>query len=166
MELMHRALPRRERYPLPPRQVTMQVATRVGADATLDEVARQQASLLAHFGYGGAMGALYGLAASRWPVANVAGGVTAGLAVWTANYLGLLPALDILPPATQHPVRRSGLMIAAHVLWGGSAGYLLGRWLSDPRRNAGQGRRAVSERTPSRASDYDSWREASATPAV
>lgn len=42
--------------------------------------------------------------------------------VWSGSYLGLLPALNILPPATEHPPGRNALMIAAHVVWGSVLG--------------------------------------------
>ena len=50
-----------------------------------------------------------------------------GLAVWTTGYLGLLPALGALRPATEHPPRRTALMIAAHVVWGAALGLLADR---------------------------------------
>ena len=45
-----------------------------------------------------------------------------GLAVWAGSYLGLLPALGIMSPATDHPLRRTALMIAAHLVWGSALG--------------------------------------------
>ena len=60
MEAMHRQLPRGERYPLPPRLVTMRVAEQAGIKEQLDEEEREDLSLLAHYGMGTAMGALYG----------------------------------------------------------------------------------------------------------
>jgi hypothetical protein len=45
-------------------------------------------------------------------------GIACGLAVWTLSYLGWLPALGILRPATEHPPRRTALMIAAHAVCG------------------------------------------------
>ena len=62
----------------------------------------------------------------------MANGVVYGLTVWAGSYLGLLPAAGILRPAAEHPPRRTALMIAAHVLWGGVLGALAGgqrkRW--------------------------------------
>ena len=49
-------------------------------------------------------------------------GACYGLAVWAGSYLGLLPALGVLKPATEHPVRRIALMIAAHLVWGAALG--------------------------------------------
>ncbi len=45
-------------------------------------------------------------------------GMLFGLLVWIVSYLGLLPGLRVLTPATEHPVRRSALMVAAHLVWG------------------------------------------------
>jgi len=42
--------------------------------------------------------------------------------VWGGSYLGLLPSLGILRPATDHPAQRNALMIAAHLVWGATLG--------------------------------------------
>ena len=128
MTAMHRRLPARQRYPLPPRQITMNAARKAGVDVRedLDEEERTGLTLLAHFGYGTAVGALYGPLAPKHLGASVAGGVGWGLAVWAGSYLGLLPALNLLPPATRHPPRRNALMIASHVVWGAATGALVG----------------------------------------
>lgn len=47
--------------------------------------------------------------------------------MWAGSYLELLPALGILRPATQHPVRRTALMVGAHLVWGATLGYLTNR---------------------------------------
>ena len=52
----------------------------------------------------------------------VGDGILLGLGVWAGSYLGLLPALGLLSPATQHPPRRTAVMIAAHVVWGSALG--------------------------------------------
>ena len=127
MSAMHRRLPARERYPLPPRQITMNAARKAGVEPAqdLDEPERLGLTMLAHFGYGTAVGALYGPIAPRSLPGSVLGGVGWGLAVWAGSYLGLLPALNLLSPATRHPPRRNALMIAAHVVWGAAAGALV-----------------------------------------
>jgi putative membrane protein len=43
------------------------------------------------------------------------------------SYLGLLPALGILRPATEHPERRNALMIVAHLIWGSITGLIVAR---------------------------------------
>jgi hypothetical protein len=44
----------------------------------------------------------------------------AGVAVWVASYLGWIPVVGILKPATLHPKRRNALMLVAHLVWGAS----------------------------------------------
>lgn len=125
MELMHRRLPAKERYPLPPREITMEIAEDAGVKEQMDEPERLGATLAAHFGYGAATGALYAPLARRAQLPPVVGGATYGLVVWAGSYLGLLPALGILRPATEHPARRNALMIAAHLVWGAVTGVLV-----------------------------------------
>ena len=112
MVLWHRWVPVRERYPLPPREITGVVAEKAGVSVNT------AATLLAHFGYGGAAGGLYGalpMGSVRQPLAS---GLVLGLVVWSLSYFGLLPALRILRPASEHPARRNALMLGAHFVWG------------------------------------------------
>lgn len=125
MAALHRQLPEEQRYPLPPRQVTMRAARAAGVEPPADEETRHQATLVAHFGMGTALGTLYGAAAATPALRGPVAGAAVGLGVWAANYLGLLPALGLLRPATEHPPHRTGLMIAAHLVWGAVAGTLL-----------------------------------------
>ncbi len=104
MEAGHRMLPRGEQYPLPPREITEQVArgTRLGMPAA--EERRVWLTLVAHFGYGAAAGAVYGAVAAntskQGPADGARRGIAYGIAVWTVSYLGILPALGLLSPAT------------------------------------------------------------------
>jgi hypothetical protein len=128
----HRALPRHERYPLPPAEITAQAAETAAdaADAAPpDPEALTALTLAAHFGYGAATGALYALAVPPAPgvAAGALRGAGWGLAVWAGSYLGWLPAARILKPATEHPARRNALMIGAHLVWGAALGALLAR---------------------------------------
>ena len=118
MRALHRKLPASERYPLAPRLITTRVAEKAGVADHLDKEDQRQLFLPAHFGMGTTMGALYGVAGQRLPLPAPLAGAVFGVGVWAGNYLGLLPALDILKPATEHPPRRTGLMIAAHIVWG------------------------------------------------
>jgi uncharacterized membrane protein YagU involved in acid resistance len=118
MVWLHRHLPGHERYPLPPREITTKALSFFTDPHDLSAESRVALTWLAHFGYGGAAGALY-VAADRLPVrAAMARGSLLGLFVWAFSYLVLLPAFRVLTPATNHPVRRSALMIGAHLLWG------------------------------------------------
>lgn len=122
MEVLHRLLPIRERYPLPPREITEQVARAVGIDRDLDDPEQFWLALASHFGYGATVGTAYGIVAPALPGRPIVKGTAYGLAMWAGSYLGLLPALGILTPATRHTARRTGLMIAAHVVWGSALG--------------------------------------------
>jgi hypothetical protein len=108
MARLHRRLPEKERYPLPPREITERVTG--GDDATVRDRA-----MVAHFLYGGACGAM--LAAVRGQL-RIAEGASAGAAIWAGSYFGWAPGLDILKPASAHPMRRNALMVAAHLVWG------------------------------------------------
>jgi len=124
MDALHRQLPAQEQYPLPPRQITMRVASKAGVEEHLDEDERRGLTLAAHHGYGAAVGALYPALAGWLPLSAPLKGMAYGLAVWAGSYLGALPALGLLSSATRHPPRRTGLMIAAHLVWGAVLGVL------------------------------------------
>jgi uncharacterized membrane protein YagU involved in acid resistance len=128
MATLFRKLPKREQYPLPPREITMEVAEKTGIKEKLDEPERKGITLVAHFGYGTAMGFIYSLFSEKVPGLAVLKGIIFGLIVWAGSYLLLLPALGILRLATKHPLRRNQLMISAHVIWGGFLGLIV-QWL-------------------------------------
>ena len=141
MELMFRGLPRRERYPLPPRWITDRLISVAGLEGEMDESRRREAALLSHFAYGAAAGAAYAPIAERVRIGPLSAGVLYGLGVWTVSYLGWLPAAGILGPATRHPARRNALMIAAHVVWGAATGYIA-HHLDEDRGESGFARRS------------------------
>ncbi len=116
MARLHRKLPARERYPLPPREITERMV-----DGANDPLVRNGA-MAAHFVYGAATGAL--LAAVR-PRPSLAEGALAGVGVWTASYFGWVPVAGILKPASAHPPRRNALMIAVHLVWGATTAVTL-----------------------------------------
>src|SRR5690606_42076936 len=79
MLLMYRLLPREERYPLPPHQITVEVAERVDQEQLVDEPAEVAvATGAAHFGYGAAAGSLYALTAARRPLPSAGTGAAFG----------------------------------------------------------------------------------------
>lgn len=121
MLALYRRLPRHEQYPLPPRQITEELAEITGTEPILSgEGTKRAATWLAHFGYGASVGSLYPLTAGRLAMPVALRGMLFGMLVWTGSYMGLLPAFNILPPATRTPFRRNALMIAAHLVWGAS----------------------------------------------
>jgi nucleoside-diphosphate-sugar epimerase len=122
MKAMHRELPWWERHPLPPRRISETVAETVGLRARRREPEATMLTGLSHFAYGAAAGAAYAPLARALPGPPALKGTAYGLAVWAVSYQGWLPALEILPPATEQPARRTALMIAAHVVWGSALG--------------------------------------------
>lgn len=108
MRRLHARLPARERYPLTPREIIDSAGAPQGETAKAITVAT-------HFAYGAACGALL---AALEPRAGKASGALAGTAIWLGSYMGWIPALGLLKPATQHPLRRNALMISVHVVWG------------------------------------------------
>lgn len=120
-----RLLPRREKYHLPPRQITEDVTERVGIKDRLTEPELVGLTTFSHFGYGAFFGWIYALFEHRLSLHSSLKGALTGVALWTASYLGWLPAMDILSPATRHPWRRNLLMIVAHVVWGVTLGEVM-----------------------------------------
>ncbi|MBX6311310.1 MAG: DUF1440 domain-containing protein [Isosphaeraceae bacterium] len=122
MEVMHRNLPHHERHPLPPWEIVERVAEKAVGQEPVGETEHFWLTLVAHFAYGAAAGSVFGPVAQRLALPRVLGGTAYGLVVWAGSYFGLLPALGIMRPATQHPMRRTALMIAAHLVWGSALG--------------------------------------------
>jgi uncharacterized membrane protein YagU involved in acid resistance len=118
MVLLHRRLPARERYPLPPREITTEAVEHIAAKSEIEPSTRSALTWLAHFAYGGAAGAIYAQSERRLPGGTATRGSLFGLLVWAVSYLGLLPGLRILTPASEHSPRRNALMIVAHLVWG------------------------------------------------
>ena len=127
MAAWHRQLPPRQQDPLPPRQITENAAQKVGIEDDLTEAQKQALTGVAHFGFGASMGGLYGFVASPRSSAEGAAalGMAYGLGVWAASYLGWLPAAGLYRPATREPPQRNLMLVAAHLVWGGSVGLLM-----------------------------------------
>jgi uncharacterized membrane protein YagU involved in acid resistance len=123
MHWLWRRLPENERYPLPPREIIER--TLPGAvDRHAGEQTRREMTLAAHFAFGAAAGVPFAVGTrSRSPAA----GALYGVVVWAASYLGWVPAMRILKPASEHPTRRNLLMIGVHLIWGASMALALRR---------------------------------------
>jgi len=122
MRRLHRKLPAKERYPLTPREIV---------DSTLEPPPNRAADLTiaAHFAYGAGCGALVAAASPRL---GRVGGTAAGAGIWLASYMGWVPAIGALKPATDHPFRRNLVMLGAHLAWGWSTAEAI-RELGDAR---------------------------------
>lgn len=134
MERLHERLPGEPPRPLPPREIMEGVAAQAGVQDELREGEKEALTLAGHFGYGAACGALFGLAAPRSPVGAVAAGVAFGVSVWTASYLGWLPATGVRHHPKHDPPARTALMIAAHVVYGAATGAFVAA--ARPRRDS------------------------------
>ncbi len=129
---LHARLPARERYPLPPRQITESLLPSRASEPTIEA-----ATLASHAVFGATAGALF------WPLFRdsrqaTGNGIVYALGVWTASYFGWVPLTGRLKPAHRHPPRRNALMIAAHVVWGATLG-LAARALSQALTPMGRG---------------------------
>ena len=131
---LHPRLRRARRQPLPPTEITTVVADRVGVPVPRRRLALTAATAASHFGYGAAAGALYAPIAGRVQRRRTLVGIGYGLGVWAVSYLGWIPALRILPPATQQPPQRNLMMILAHVAWGAALAIAYDRLTADAGR--------------------------------
>ena len=64
------------------------------------------------FIFGALAGTIYARCSPR------ANGPLYGIAVWAVSYLGWIPAIGLLAPATRHRADRTLLMLLAHAVWG------------------------------------------------
>jgi uncharacterized membrane protein YagU involved in acid resistance len=113
-------LPKEEWRALPPRQIVRRLSRKTEAERFLDRDQEVALTWASHFGYAAATGALWGLLARRAPLDSVPGGVAFGLGIWAVSYLGWLPVAGLMPPVTRQSSGRNALMIAAHVIFGGT----------------------------------------------
>lgn len=127
MFVLHPRLPHARRQPLPPLAITSEIAQRTGVETAQRGAGLKVATIASHFGFGAAAGSLYGPVEARLRGDRTLIGVGYGLAVWALSYLGWIPALRILPPATQHSAQRNVMMILAHVAWGAALAATYGR---------------------------------------
>ena len=131
MILLHRCLPARHRYSLPPREVTVHLAKKAGIQKELGPEARAALTLINHFGYGAMAATIYSLAEARIPTSGLVKGPIFGALVWLVSYFGFLPAVGILDPATKQPLSRNALMLAVHLGWGLVVGVFIETLLSE-----------------------------------
>jgi uncharacterized membrane protein YagU involved in acid resistance len=118
MLAMNKALSRSQRSKLEPRKITDDMLRRAGLRRHLTETERKGTALAAHFSFGAAMGSIYPAAAPFIPVPRPLSGPAFGLFVWAANYWGLLPSIETLPPPDKRPAGRNLLLVASHLVWG------------------------------------------------
>lgn len=161
MEAMNRAVPRGERRPLPPRQITEGLTHRA-TSRDPDEEVLDAATMAAHFGFGAGGGAAFGLMPERVRRRPVLAGVGFGLGLWAASYAGVLPAFELQRRPDRRPGWRNATMIAGHVVWGavlGAVEHELRRRSEEPRASgsarAASGSRSAGSSLPDTAGPAD-----------
>jgi uncharacterized membrane protein YagU involved in acid resistance len=122
---------------------------RAGAKAGARSIAyspeqRGEAATIAHFGYGGAWGALYALASLFLPRGAVIGGTVFGVLVWIVSFVGFLPAIRQLPPPWQDSPRQVAASLASHLAYGIGTSLAL-TVLAAPGPDAGRSGRALPD---------------------
>lgn len=127
MQFLYRELPQEDQYPLPPEEIAT-VTEKTVLGKKLNQTPHMVWTLTSHYGYGITLAGVYAAVIENLPFAAVPKGILFGLSVWAGSYLGWLPAFGILPPATRFPPARNWLMIAAHVVWGGTLSLLSKRF--------------------------------------
>ena len=120
---------------LPPSKITDAMLAHVGVRPLVPSPAKKALTVLNHFAFGGACGALFGLgqrlltgrgAGSQARAgAHVSAGLAFGTAVWAVSYAGWVPALGIMPsPKNDRPGRPTSMVIA-HWVYGAALAKLV-----------------------------------------
>ena len=112
----------------------MNLMETLGVHKNLGPDAQAALTLINHFGYGAAAATLYSHTEWRVPAVALVKGPIFGALVWLVSYLGLLPALGVLNPATKHPQSRNALMFVVHLVWGFFVGVFVDTLLSEKKR--------------------------------
>ena len=111
----------------PPEAITRSAVDAVAdTDGPLPEPTANALSSLSHLAFGAVAGAGYALLPRVG--APVFRGSMVGLAIWGSAYQGWVPAMGILPPASEDRPGRPLTMAAAHVVFGSVLGLLEERW--------------------------------------
>jgi hypothetical protein len=119
----------------PPVEITGKAVNRSGLDQDQSSDAFTAGWVAAHFGYGAACGAIYGVARPITPADSRIAGLLFGETVWAVSYLGIVPALGLYPWPKDDSKSRMAVMIAAHAVYGISTAKLdqnLSSRISDP----------------------------------
>ena len=118
----------------PPKTITARMSRKMGIrPERTPRLAFNAGWLAAHLGYGAGCGVVYVTARSLLPRSNALSGLLYGLAVWAVSYLGLLSKLGLYPPADRDSPSRQVVMVAAHLVFGSTLGFL-GPEKQDPAR--------------------------------
>lgn len=115
---------------MPPRKITDALLGAVGLRGKTPEPARRALAAVNHLAFGGACGALFGLAHEVWRVrapsssgvrghrAPLVAGLAFGTAIWAVSYAGWVPAFGIMPSPKHDRPGRPTAMVLAHWVFG------------------------------------------------
>jgi putative membrane protein len=104
---------------------TVKVADRLSRAARgrpLDPSEKPVAGHVVHYGFGAAMGLLYGAAAVAVPAVTVASGAAFGAAVWLGAHAIVVPALGLARSPLQQPLSKEAIELILHVAYGLTVG--------------------------------------------
>jgi hypothetical protein len=124
MLLIYRQLGPEERAPLPPALLAGEASEAV-LRRRPGRALHTTLSLVAHFAYGAAVGAVGGPLTRRMPVPGPLAGAAVGLGVWAMSYIVAMPSLGLLPPSGERPAGRRALLLTAHLVWGATLGAVM-----------------------------------------
>jgi uncharacterized membrane protein YagU involved in acid resistance len=129
MEGLRAALPREQVRHMPPREVVDRTVDQTGRGAEVDASERIALTTVAHFAFGAAAGAMFGLLFQprrhgRGATGRSLIGVGYGLAVWAVAYGVVLPSLGLHPAAPDDTTDRNEVLVASHIVWGAALGAL------------------------------------------
>jgi len=100
---------------------TVKVADTIAQSVTGQEVPEQQkpaAGSAVHYGFGAAMGALYGLLSEVAPVARLGFGLAYASALWLAADEIMLPVLKLSKTPDEYPPSKHLEALGAHLVYG------------------------------------------------
>lgn len=107
----------------PPRKIVTRLAWRMRT-RPLRRRRRNALAVLAHFGFGGLMGSLFGVVERRLAerVPRPIAGMLFGSAVWALSYARVLPRLGVMQPPRKDRPFRPEVMLASHLIYGAVLG--------------------------------------------
>jgi hypothetical protein len=119
----------------PPKQITDSTIASVGETRPPRGRLGTATWMVAHLAYGAACGAIFAATRPSLPRSPAAAGLLFGGAVWAISYGPLLPSLDLYPSLTEDRPTRTGVMIAAHAVFGTALAALFDATAGDEQRD-------------------------------
>ncbi|HEY0444313.1 MAG TPA: DUF6789 family protein [Candidatus Limnocylindrales bacterium] len=109
---------------MPPHEIASNAISKSPIGAETSGRARRRLGWVAHFAFGAAAGATFEVVRRRLPprVPAVPAAVAFAAVVWGVSYLGWIPALGLMPPATDDEPGRQPALLLAHAVFGGVLG--------------------------------------------